>query len=434
MIKKNKNINCIAPSSKVLLKNGKILDILNGKTSIKDILISDGNIVEMGKIENDKKYITIDCDKKIITQAFIDIHAHLRSPGIGDQETFISGSEAALAGGYSKICVMPDNNPVIDNAELIESIINQASSLPVSIHPIGAITKGLKGSDLAELGSMITAGAVAISDAGKPLMNGQVARFAMEYAKMFNVPFINHPEDINLINNGSMNESMVSNSLGLTGNPSISESTMIYRDLEIANYIKGKIHIPNITTSESVYLIDRYKNKKTDVSCEVSPQHLFFEDSDLEFYDSNLKISPPLRGEKDIEKLIKGLKYGTIDCIASNHSPHRFDDKDKDFYHAKSGVISLETAFAATHTILNQKNFSIRSILNLFSLNPSRIMGFELPNIEIGSQAELVVIDPNKEWTFKKRNIFSKSENSPFLNQTFKGKVEFTFNKNIYFG
>ena len=199
MIKKHKHINYIAPNSKILLKNGKILDVLSGKTSIKDILISDGKIVETGKIEGHKNYITIDCDKKIVTQAFTDIHTHLRSPGTGDQETFISGSEAALAGGYSKICVMPDTNPIIDNLELIDFIINQTSSLPVNIYPIGAITKGLKGIDLAELGSMINAGAVAISDANNPLMNGQVARFAMEYAKMFNVPFINHPEDVNLI-------------------------------------------------------------------------------------------------------------------------------------------------------------------------------------------------------------------------------------------
>tara|TARA_B100001123_G_scaffold431545_1_gene553164 strand:- start:3043 stop:4347 length:1305 start_codon:yes stop_codon:yes gene_type:complete len=434
MIKKHKNINYIAPASKVLLKNGKVLDILNGKTSIKDILISDGKIVEIGKIESHENYIIIDCNKKIITQAFTDIHTHLRSPGTGDQETFKSGSEAALAGGYSKICIMPDTNPIIDNSELVNFIVNQTSSLPVNIYPIGAITKRLEGVDLAEIGSMFNAGAVAISDSNKPLMNAQVARFAMEYAKMFNIPFINHPEDINLVNNGSMNESITSNGLGLSGNPSIAESIMIFRDLEIANYIKGKIHIPSVTTSQSINLINNYKNKKTAVSCEVSPQHLFFKDSDLQSYNSNLKITPPLRDQKDITTLIKGLKDGTIDCVASNHSPHKFDDKDKDFYSAEFGASSLEAAFAATHTILSQKNFSIRSILNLFSLNPSRIMGFELPNIKIGAQAELVVIDQDKKWQFNENHIFSKSKNSPFLNQTFKGKIEFTINKNIYFG
>ena len=418
----------------ILLKNSNILDILNGKSSVQDILIKNGKIVDLGKIKNVENCTVINCKDKIVTQAFIDIHAHLNTPGTGDQETLKSGSISALSGGYSKICIMPDTNPVIDNPELINFIFDQSNSLPVQIYPIGAITKNLNGIDIAELGSMINAGAIAISDANNSLMNSQVARYAIEYAKMFNVPFINHAEDKNLVNKGLMNESITSNNLGLAGNPSISESIMVYRDLEIAHYVEGKIHIPNVTCSESINLIDRYKNKKTDVSCEVSPQHLFFKDTDLKSYDSNLKISPPLRSDNDIDSIIKGLKNGTIDCIASNHQPHRFDDKDKDFHHASSGMISFETAFAATNTVLSQNNFSIKSILKLFSLNPSKIMNLELSSIKVGSKAELVIIDPNKKWTFTKNDIFSKSDNSPFLNHEFLGKVEFTINKNILFG
>jgi len=315
----------------ILLKNSNILDILNGKSSVQDILIKNGKIVDLGKIKNVENCTVINCKDKIVTQAFIDIHAHLNTPGTGDQETLKSGSISALSGGYSKICIMPDTNPVIDNPELINFIFDQSNSLPVQIYPIGAITKNLNGIDIAELGSMINAGAIAISDASNSLMNSQVARYAIEYAKMFNVPFINHPEDKNLVNKGLMNESITSNNLGLAGNPSISESIMVYRDLEIAHYVEGKIHIPNVTCSESIDLIDRYKNKKTAISCEASPQHLFFKDSDLKSYDSNLKISPPLRSDNDIDSIIKGLKNGVIDCIASNHQPHRFDDKDKDF-------------------------------------------------------------------------------------------------------
>ena len=429
----NKKIINIS-SSKVLLKNGKILNVLNGKASIKDILIENGKIVEVGKIENNDSYILIDCNKKIVTQAFVDVHTHFRTPGVGDQETFISGSNAALSGGYSKVCIMPDTNPILDTPEMIEFIINQSSKLPVNIHPIGAVTKKINGMDMAELGSMINSGAVAISDANNTLMNSQVARYAIEYAKMFEVPFINHPENIDLVNKGSMNESITSNDLGVSGNPTIAESVMVYRDLEIANYVKGKIHIPNVTCSESINLIHSYKKKDTDVTCEVSPQHLFFKDSDLNTYDSNLKISPPLRSQQDIDNLIKGLKDGIIDCISSSHFPNRFDDKDKDFYHAESGVISLETAFAATHTILSENNFSIDSILNLFSLNPSRIMNLELCDMKLGSIAELVVIDPNKKWTFTNKDIYSKSQNTPFLNKELKGKVEFTINKNFLFG
>ena len=429
----NKKIKNIA-NTKILLKNGKVMNVLNGKSIIQDILIENEKIVEIGKVQNNDNYITIDCNKKIVTQAFIDTHAHFKTPGVGDQETFISGSNAALSGGYSKVCIMPDTNPILDTPELIELILNKSSNLPVNIHPIGAVTKQINGLDMAELGSMINSGAVAISDANNAIMNSQVARYAIEYAKMFDVPFINHPENIDLVNEGSMNESITSNALGLSGNPTIAESVMIYRDLEIAQYVKGKIHIPNITCSESIDLIDSYRNKGTNVTCAVSPQHLFFKDSDLETYDSNLKISPPLRGKKDIQSLIKGLKDGAIDCVASSHSPNRFDDKDKDFYHAEAGVISLETAFAATYTVLSENNFSMNSILNLFSLNPSKIMNLELCDINIGSTAELVVIDPNKKWVVTDQDIYSKSHNTPFLNKELKGKVEFTINKNFLFG
>ena len=328
---------------------------------------------------------------------------------------------------------MPDTNPIIDNSELIQFILNQSSKLPVNIHPIGAITKGLDGIDIAELGSMINCGAIAISDAKNTVMNSQVARYAIEYTKMFGVPFINHPENINLVNKGSMNESVASNALGLSGNPTIAESIMIYRDLEIANYVKGKIHIPSVTCSESIELIKNYKDKNTDVTCEVSPHHLFFTDNDLENYDSNLKVSPPLRSKKDIKTLIQGIKNGVIDCIASNHFPVRFDGKDKDFYNAEAGVIGLETAFAAAHTILKKNKFSTESILKLFSLNPSRIMNLELCDIKVGSVAELVVIDPEKKWTFTKDDIYSKSHNSPFLNKQLMGKVENTINRNFLF-
>jgi len=430
-MKNNININ---KDKNLLLKNGKILDITNGKTFSKDILIHNGKIVKLGKINDNDSYHTIDCTNHVITQSFIDIHTHFQSPGVGDQETLISGANAALSGGYSKVSIMPNTNPVMDKPELIDFIIDEASSLPIEIYPIGAITKKLEGIELAEIGSMVNAGAVAISDGYSPIMNSQVMRYALEYAKMFDIPVINHPQDINLVNNGVMNESSISNSLGLDGNPTISESIMINRDLEIANYIKGKIHIPNITCIDSINLIDKYKNNNFSLSCEVSPQNLFFSDKNLIDYDTNFKLSPPLRSEEDKNKLIKGLKDGIIDCIASCHYPQRNDDKEKDFNHAEFGVISLETAFAAVNTILSKENFSFKSIIELFSLNPSRIFNIHLNEIKINSNAELVVINPNEEWVFNKEDIHSKSSNTPFINQSFKGKVKYTINKNILFG
>ena len=397
----------ITEDKSLLLKNGKILDITDGKTVSKDILINNGKIVKLGKINDIDNYHIIDCKNHIITQSFIDIHTHFQTPGVGDQETLVSGSNAALSGGYSKICIMPNTNPVIDKPELIECILDEASSLPIDIYPIGAITKKLEGIELAEIGSMVNSGAVAISDAYSPIMNSQVMRYALEYAKMFDIPVINHPQDMNLVNNGVMNESVISNSLGLEGNPRISESIMINRDLEIANYIKGKLHIPNITCSNSINLIDRYKNKNFSLTCEISPQNLFFSDKNLIDYDTNFKLSPPLRSVEDQKKLIKGLKDGVIDCVASCHYPQRNDDKEKDFNNAEFGVISLETAFAATNTILSEENFSFKSIIELFSLNPSKIFNIPLTKIKINSNAELVVIDPNKEWVFSRDDIYS---------------------------
>ena len=429
-----KKITKFKSSEYLLLKGGKIFDVINGKTRSTDILIQFGKIVQIGKIEEKENYHVLDCKDNIITQAFIDIHSHFRTPGVGDQETFISGSNAALSGGYSRVCVMPDTTPTIDNSELVKLIFDSTSSLPIKIYPIGSITKGLKGTEISELGSMINAGAIAISDAAHPIMNGQVMRYALEYAKMFDVPIINHSQDMSLVNSGVMNESITSNSLGLAGNPSIAESTMVYRDLEITNYVNGKIHFPNITCSESIELIDKYKNKNLSVTAEVSPIHLFFSDKDLNDYNTNLKVSPPIRSLNDQNSIIKGLKDGTIDCIASNHCPQRKDDKEKDFYHSKFGAIGLETAFSSVNTVLSKEKFSLKSILNLFSLKPSKIMGIELSEIKSGAEVELAIINPNEKWIFKDADIYSKSKNTPFLNQEFKGKINFTIHKNILFG
>ena len=419
--------------SKLLLKNGEVIDVLKGSKKKFDILIENGKIEKIGKINKLENTKIIDCKNKIISQSFIDINSSFKTPGINDDETFQTGSYAALAGGYSKVCLMPNTDPVIDNSELVKFIFNESKDLPIEIYPIGAITKGLEGKDLAEIGSMYNAGIVALSDGKNPVMNGQVARYAIEYAKMFNIPFINHPENTDLVNNGYMNESITSNLLGIAGNPTIAESIMVYRDLQIAKFVDGLIHIPTVTAAQSIELIEKFKNDHTRVSAEVSPHHLFFNDEQLINFDSNLKTSPPIRGQIDIDHLISGLRNGTVDCIASNHMPVKFDDKDNDFYHSKSGIIGLETAFAATHTKLSQNNFKIEKILNLFSLNPSKVMNIDLCRIKEGVKAEIVIIDPQKKWTYTKNNIQSKSSNTPFIGQKFIGKVQATISKSNLF-
>ena len=426
---KIKNIS----NSKIVLKNGHLVDVLSGKKTKVDLLIEKGKIEEIGKIGKIDGADTIDCKNKIITQSFIDINSSFKTPGINDDEDLNSGSIAALAGGFSRVCLTPNTEPVIDSAELVDYINNESKNLPITIHPIGALTKELKGQDLAELGSMYNSGIVALSNGKKTIMNAQVARYAIEYSKMFNIPFINHPENTDLVNTGHMNESVTSNLLGIAGNPSIAESVMVFRDLQITKYVDGLIHIPTVSTSESVKIIDMFKNDNTRVSCEVSPHNLFFNDEQLIDFNSNLKTSPPLRSENDVKNLFKGLKNGTIDCIASNHSPVKFDDKDNDFYNSKYGIIGLETAFASSHTKLIENGFTTESILKFFSLNPAKIMNVDLSSFKVGVDAELVIIDPTKKWTFSSNDIYSKSSNTPFVGQEFVGKVCSTICKSNLF-
>jgi dihydroorotase len=422
----------IDSNKKILLEGGKVLDVVNNKFSNNDILIQNGKIIEFGNISKENSFHIINCKNKIITQSFIDIHTHLKVTGVGDQEDLASITNAALSGGYSKLCVVPEKKT--DNPELIELTKRLNSVNFVELYPMGCITKKSEGLEIAEFGLMVEKGAIAFSDSNQPIMNAQVMRYALEYAKMFNVPVINHPQDINLVNNGVMNESSVSNILGMNGNPSLAESIMIFRDLKIAEYINGKIHIPNITSSCSVDLVKEFKTKKVDVTTEVSPINLFFTDKNLSEYDTNLKISPPIRSKHDQESLIEALRDGTIDCIASIHNPHREDDKDKDFYNASYGAIGLETAFAATNTVLSKNNFSFESIIKLFSIKPAKIMNIEILEIRVNKKADLVIIDPDKEWVFKEEDVYSKSNNTPFINKTFKGKVDYTISKNILFG
>ena len=414
----------------ILLKGGKIYDPfinLNGK---RDILIKNGVIFSIEKnISKKSNYKVIDCSKRIITNGFIDMHVHFREPGFEYKETLKTGSEAAFSGGFTRVCVMPNTNPVVDNPELVKYIVDKSSSLPVFIYPIGAITKGQKGHELAEIGSMVSEGAVAISDDGIPITNSQILRMALEYSKKFNIPVINHAEDINLANEGLMHEGNISLKLGIQSNPDISESTMVFRDLSIADYTSGKIHVPHVSSYKSVEVIKEFKNRGLNVTAEVTPHHLYLTDEVLCNYNSNAKVAPPIRSEKDRKLLVKAIKDGVIDCIASDHAPHTIEDKEKDFKYAPCGMIGLESSFGVANKVLSNEKMSIESIVNLFTINPSKIINIKPNPIQIGQIAELNVIDPKEKWNFNKENIKSKSKNSPILGHELIGKVLITFNK-----
>ena len=303
-------------------------------------------------------------------------------------------------------------------------IIEKTVDLPVKIFPIGAITVNQEGLEITEIGEMIKAGAIAISDDGLPVQNGQVLRYALEYTQKYGVPVINHAEDIHLRNDGVMNESTLSTRLGLPGNPDISESVMVHRDLEIADYCGGRIHVPHVSTKRSVDLIREYKKKGVDVSAEVTPHHLGLTEEKLTEYNTHSKVAPPLRTHSDREALIEGLMDGTIDCIATDHAPHTIEEKEMDFINAPCGMIGLESAFGLSHTTLIKAGATTEQVIQWFTSGPAKVMGWELASFQIGQPAELVVIDPKSKWKFKNTDIQSRSKNSPMIGMEFIGKVE----------
>ena len=418
----------------LILKNGIIYDPFKKSKFKGNVLISNGRVKNIGDFKTPKNSTTIDCQDLIITHGFCDIHAHFREPGREDKETLATGAKAALAGGFTRVCVMPNTDPPLDDPESIRFIVEKAAETPVHIHPIGAISKGQKGSEITEMGAMKSEGAVAFSDDGIPVQNAYVMRLALEYGKMTGVPIINHAEDIPLRNEGVMNESEVSTRLGLVGNPDMAEAIMIQRDLDIAGTINSKLHVPHVSTKKAVNLLEKMKAQysDSDITAEVTPHHLYFNDSALTTYDTNLKVAPPIRSEQDRESLINALKNGTIDCIATDHAPHTIEEKEAPFELAPFGMIGLESCFGAVNKILVENNgFKIEKLIDLLTVNPRKIMEFDSNLFNLGCEAEITIIDPREEWTFSKNDVYSRSINSPFLSEKLKGKVKFTIVKGM---
>ncbi|MBI44550.1 MAG: dihydroorotase [Candidatus Marinimicrobia bacterium] len=414
----------------ILLKGGRLYEPFLSIDKKNDILIKDDVIVKINKsIKEEKNYKVINCDNNIITNGFLDLHVHFREPGFEFKETIKTGSISAFYGGFTRVCTMPNTDPVIDSPELIKFIIEESQDTPVYIHPIGAITKGQKGLEISEIGEMVEAGAVAISDDGIPVKNSQVLRFALEYAKKFNIPVINHAEDNCLVNDGLMHEGKMSTKLGLPGNPDIAESSMVYRDLAISEYVGGRLHVPHVSSFKSLEIIKIFRDKGVDVTAEVTPHHLSLTDSILRNYDTNAKVAPPIRSSKDQKALIDAIKSGLIDCIATDHAPHANEDKDRDFKHASCGMIGLESAFGIVNKTLAAEKVDITDIIDLFTVKPSRVMNI-IPNvIKEGNIAEINIIDPVCKWIFDQNSIKSKSNNSALLDREMFGKVLYSMNK-----
>ena len=421
---------------KVLLKSGRIIDPFTKKTFKGDILIENGKI---SKIESvipfkGKGYEVINCSGLVVTHGFCDIHVHFREPGREDKETLESGANAAIAGGFTQVCTMANTNPVIDSPEHIHYIVSKSEKLPIDIFPIGAVSKNQEGKDLTEMLLMQKNGAIAFSDDGIPIQNAQFMKLALTYSKMLNVPIMNHAEDIFLRNEGVMNASTTSNNLGLKGNSSLAEAIMVYRDLILATSMNCKLHLLHLSTKESVDLLKQFKSSKNSITSEVSPHHLYFVDEDIDNFNTNLKVGPPIRGKNDRKALIQAIKSGLIDCIATDHAPHTIEDKETTFNDAEFGMIGLESCFGVVNRVLVKENgMSLKSLIEKLTVNPRKVMNIDANLFAVGKQAQITIFDPNQKWTFENKHIQSKSSNSPFIGKELTGKIKYILSKNQIF-
>ena len=414
----------------IVLKNGTILDPYNNTEKKGDIHIENGKIKSVGKISAPKTSEIIDCKDLIITHGFFDIHVHFREPGREDKEDLNSGSLAALAGGFTRVCTMPNTDPPIDSPESIRYIVDRSEECPIHIHPIGSITKSQEGKEITEMGAMIAEGALAFSDDGLPINDSGVMYNALEYSYMFDVPIINHAEDDCLKRDGLMHEGKVSTHLGLPASPDITESNMVFRDLELSILTGARLHVPHVSSAKSISHIKSMKKKNDKITVEVTPHHLFFSDEDLYTFDTNLKVAPPIRTKKDRKAIIDAIKNGIIDCIATDHAPHTIEEKEGTFDMAPFGMIGLESCFgAASKVLINDNEMDQMSLVKLLTVNPRKILGLDQNLFKEGIEAEIAIYDPKLEWKFSLENIYSKSKNSPFLGREMKGKIKSTIVK-----
>ena len=421
-------------TKKLLLKGGRIIDPFSKKTFVGDLLVENGVISKIADsiASRGKDFNIIDCKGLVVTHGFCDIHAHFREPGREDKENLSSGSLAAIAGGFTQVCTMPNTDPVIDSPEHIYYIASKSKNLPIDIFPIGAVSKNLEGEHLTEMMLMKNNGAIAFTDDGMSIQNPQFMKLALTYAKMVDLPILNHSEDIYLRNEGVMNASKTSSNLGLKGNTSLAEAIMVYRDLLLASSLDAKLHLLHVTTKEAVDLIKQFKSKN--ITSEVCPHHLYFSDEDIDDFNTNLKVGPPIRSKTDRKKLIEAVKSGVIDCIATDHAPHTLEDKETTFNDAEFGMIGLESCFGVVNKVLVKDNgMSLKSLIEKLTVNPRKVMNIDRDLFEVGKKAQITIIDPNEKWTFSNQDIYSKSSNSPFLGHEIVGKVKHVVSKNKFY-
>ena len=406
---------------KILIKKARIVDptsAYNGQVA--DIFISDGTISAIGRNLTLKADKIIDQKNVHVSPGWLDIFADFADPGYEYRESLEAAAAAAAAGGYTDVCVIPNTKPAADQKSLIEYIVQKSANLPVTIHPLGSISKNVEGRDLAEMYDMKMSGAVAFTDGVNPIQSSGVMVKALQYVRSFNGVLIQLPDDKTINPHGLMNEGITSTQMGLMGRPEIAEEIFVARDIKLTGYAESKLHLTGISTQSSINLIREEKKKKTGVSCSVTPYHLYFCDEDLKDYDTNLKVNPPLRNKKDRKALQKAITDKVVDCIASHHLPYDTDHKTVEFEYAKNGMIGLQTVYAVINTIM--PDIAQERWVELLSIHPRNILGLPVPTIEIGSKASVTLFNPFIKWTLQKEDILSRSKNSAFIGKAFTGK------------
>ncbi len=412
--------------SRLLVRNGRVIDPVQGIDESLDILIEDGRIAKLGRnLERGADAPELDAEGLIVAPGFIDLHSHLREPGYEHKETIETGCLAAAAGGFTAVCCMANTNPVNDEPAVTRYIMEKADRAgAVKVYPIGALSKGCRGEELAEIGEMVEAGAVAISDSPNPVANSLLMRRALEYCRSFDVPMIVHPQDELLSDRGAMHEGRVSTRIGLRGMPAAAEEAFVARDILLAKFTGGRLHLGHLSTAGSVEAIRAAKARGSRVTCEVSAHHFSLTDEDVAAsnYDPQWKMNPPLRTDNDRQAIIEGIADGTIDAIVSDHAPHHRDEKEMDFADAPFGISALETAVSlALDRLVRPGVIDISALVRLMSATPARIVDVPGGSLAEGSPGDLTVLDPERTVTVDPASFVSKGRNTPFGGVTLQG-------------